>query len=536
MEIFYTTLASYLLEAPQTGWDGCMHTFNRELINATRAAYPNGMDSVVAMKVYQILENYFLYIVGAQFQAENIIINCCNVYDSLNVHHSAKTSFSTFTGTISPEIPLFLKEVDFLVVNIDDYRNTPRWTHDVQYADMGLAPDITFNNVLARAQFLANSLYSALNLPYQTFYGKIITPYNYTYNNGTQPTTYIYLDHADISSTATKVVSVIPNTVWPTVGDVSTCDYDFNWSVFTFGQLGEPDPFNAPSSLPAAVHFSDNYNPWAHSTEPQGLIPAKYYNPQNLYDVSDTYDKIHCIHFGYFSANWKWGFLYLRYDNEHWANSTYFEPEQLLNYSTKYHSSAIYDCNHKLNSFHENSPYVCGCNGSWNVCSQSAYTGIFSVNMGGYQVGLSEMAYKGPTFNYTSGQTSYIFNMVNKIKAARTIPGNTAWYVWQAASWYSFGDQFNCNGGVGYKSLPAMAEGSLINSSSFYQLQNRSPNSPGWSSTVGGGGNFSANKEQDVNFGFDLFINKNVSLPSNLTMLFHPNTAVVFGGSGTPVK
>ncbi|MCX6277322.1 MAG: hypothetical protein NT004_04395 [Bacteroidetes bacterium] len=531
METFITSLSS-LLSAPAPGYDGCLHTYNRQLINSVQAQYTNGMDSSTAMKAYQILENYFMWIVGAQFQAENILINCSNVIDSTNTLHLAESQWIAFQPIITAEIGIFLGEVDFFVANLDEYRTMPRWTSDVQYADAGLAPDNVFINVLARAQFLANSLYDGFKLKYPVMCGKIITPYYYTYDGGTQSTTSLSLNSTKpLSSTAVQVTSWIPNTIWPSVNNnVSTCDYSFDWSVFTFGTMGKADS-GWQSTNPMTISFTDAYHPWAHSSAPGGTVKVMFHNPQDLNDVASSYDTVHSMPFGYFSANWKWGFMYLRYDNENWHQCGAWCSEQLQTNVFNYPNNSMHNCDGK-GTFSATSPYVVGLNSNWEACTQSAYQGYFTVNSGGYQVGLSEMAYNGPAYNWKAGNVAYAFNMYNTIQAARTIQSNTAWFAWQAASWYNFGTQLNCNGGVGYKKLPNMESGTNINSTSFYQIVNKSQN---WTTTIGVGGNFNSGVQMQVNFGFDLFFNQIV--PSyNLAVLFHPNTTVIFGGMGSPPK
>jgi hypothetical protein len=538
MQTFIGTISTMISSPPASGYDGCLHTYNKMLINLVHSQYPNGMDSSTAMKAYQMLENYFLWMVGGQFQAENILINCSNVVDSLNTQHLALSQWTAFQPLITPEIALFLKEVDFFVLNLDEYRSLSRWNYDVQYADVGLAPDNLFINVLARAQFLANSLYNGLGFAYPVVCGKIVVPYNYTVSSGaTVPTTSISLNSTkQLSSTAVNMTSWFPNTVWPTVSDISFCDYSFNWSVFTFGVLGQPDGgWSASNSL--SMVFTDSYTPWAHSSSTGGSVSTKFHNPQDLNDVSSSYDTVHCMQFGYFSADWKWGYMLLRYGNTNWHECGAWCSEQIQEYAIAHHaagaSAFLPGCSQSY--FNATSPFVVDCHTDWTCCVQDAYTGNFQVDDGGYQVGLSEMAYNGPAFNYSEGQTAYDFNMYNTIQANRTISGNTAWFAWQAACWYNFGDQFNCNGGVGYITLSNMHSGTNINSCSFYQLVNNSAGGNNWATTSGWGGNFSSGSQMQVNFGFDLFINK-ATTGSNLSMLFHPNTTVVFGGVGTLVK
>jgi hypothetical protein len=170
----------------------------------------------------------------------------------------------------------------------------------------------------------------------------------------------------------------------------------------------------------------------------------------------------------------------------------------------------------------ETTPFVVGCNKNWAVCSQPF--GQYYYTSG---IGLTEVGYNGPAFNYNEGQVCYVYNIANRITAARTIPSKTAWFVAAGNVWYNFGNQANMNCGVGYQTIYCMSEGTSVCSNNLFQIKNTSAGNT--ASGTGHGCNFSANQQQEFNFGFDLFLNKTV--PSyNLQVKCNQNAQGIFGG------
>jgi len=114
------------------------------------------MNAANAMIVYQMLENYFLWCLTAQYQAETILLNCANVLDSTGALQYYNTSLNQFEDYTNDEISAFISAVNYLVVNLDDYRD--RWSGDFAYADAGLAPDQVWSDVLPRSQLVVNAI------------------------------------------------------------------------------------------------------------------------------------------------------------------------------------------------------------------------------------------------------------------------------------------------------------------------------------------------------------------------------------------
>jgi hypothetical protein len=275
------------------------------------------LDSAQAMQYYMMLEGYFLNLIYSQSNAETMIINIDNVYDSTG--GTAATDYNTkFAPLIELEVSAFLYAVDYLVANISEYRNTPRFLSDMNYANEGIAPDNVFIHVVARSQFLANILYAGLGLGYPVVSGYILTPHNYT--NGTtgivnQVTLNFQNNGPPIPriANASTYASQIPYTYW-VAGSTATCNADNQWNIYRVGTLGTVD-VSWPGGTNIPVTIADNEvmtSPWTHYTPIQGNVMTMFYNPQNPDSTpSSTYSLTNNFQFGYFSVNWQWGYLYM---------------------------------------------------------------------------------------------------------------------------------------------------------------------------------------------------------------------------------
>lgn len=272
-------------------------------------------DSASMMRLYQLLECYFLQVVNKQFQCVLVWSNACNFKDKSG--SEAKLYYTgTFSANIKAEISAFQAAVDYLVINLGEYRNIQRFENDMNYVNAGLAPDNLFIHVLARSQFISNLLYDALGISYPVVCGKIITPWNYT--DGSSPvTTKITCRYSavggqseDITTTATKRQSQIPYTYWSS-NDNPSSSPDNSWNLYGFEYFKVPTSnWAQPEYLMQIVDNGDTLVPWMHNAPIKGSINTLFYNPQNPSQTSTTYSTTCCIQFAYFSAAWPWGFLY----------------------------------------------------------------------------------------------------------------------------------------------------------------------------------------------------------------------------------
>ena len=265
-------------------------------------------DSANIMKLYSVLESYFLQAVNNQFQCATVWSNACNFFDTTG--YQGKLYYTgTFATQITQEVQAFLDATDYLLVNLADYRSQSRFIRDMQYADAGLAPDIVFPHVMARSQYIANLLYAALGKQYPRVCGYILLPAKYGSDAGQSPATLtVNVDgSAPIVSTASNVASQFPYTWWSN----SWCLPDNNWKIYRFGTLGEPGSDAGTDSL--KIQLADNgsnFSPWLHTVPVSGYVTMRYYDPAHPNNCAKVKTPDCIFQFGYFADSWPWGYLW----------------------------------------------------------------------------------------------------------------------------------------------------------------------------------------------------------------------------------
>jgi len=277
------------------------------------------VDTTSAMATYQMLEGYFLTVVSYQFQAATVYMNAANMKDSNGTLGYASTFWENdFVPAIEEELVQFRNAVDMLVVNMAEYRNIDRFSNDMQYSEMGIAPDKLFYHVLARSQFVSNLLSAAIGSSYPIVSGHILVPTRYL----TDPEKPIFLraGNAIVDTTGESIESVLPYTTWKKikVGDdeMMQCNPDYNWSVFHFSV---PNSLVDGSNSPIALQVVDDpkttapwsSTPWVHSKPITGEVAPLFYNPADINFFSGAKTETNNFQFGYFSGIWQWGDLYL---------------------------------------------------------------------------------------------------------------------------------------------------------------------------------------------------------------------------------
>ena len=295
-------------------------------------------DTAQAMSAYLLLESYFLQVINYQSQAATIYINAANVVDSTGVL-GYDTAFwnGSFIPSITEEVSTFLQVVDYMVVNLSDCRTSSRFQSDMEYINAGLAPDLIYCNVVARAQFVANMIYDGLGLSYPVYGGYILTPWNYTNGNSSIVTSLTLSCTSmgagggteQLQATANTIKSQIPYTYW-VAGSTATCAPDNQWNVYRFTTNQLPSSMWAVPEFTIQVVDNGNLNtPWVHYTPIQGAAILLFYNPQNPSQTSTTKTSTCSIQFGYFSANWQWGFTYLSTgQGDYQKVGSYFDVDQ----------------------------------------------------------------------------------------------------------------------------------------------------------------------------------------------------------------
>ena len=281
----------------------------------------NVQDTADAMNAYKMLENYFLYLVNVQFQGATVL---CNIDTLVGMPGEFNGYFTrTFRGFIQDEISVFLQTVDYMTVNLSDYRTQDRFTQDVcNFGRGGMAPDRIFYNVVARSRFLANLLYAAIGLPYYGVTGVIVTPQNYQ-NGINAPITSLAIqlsgpDAFIMNSDTNKVyLSIYPNTSWSVNASskTGTCTASPNWSVFNFRNAAT-NTQGGKYTIAAADNTTQGDFPWPHLSIPiksNSSVTVLYYNPQRPDPGTATTGPTatNTMQFGSFSGAWYWGYLYL---------------------------------------------------------------------------------------------------------------------------------------------------------------------------------------------------------------------------------
>ena len=83
----------------------------------------------------------------------------------------------TFKSLLEDEMDKYLDTVNYLVVNLVDYRNADTYSRDMAYYDQGLAADNIYLNVLARSRFFCAHIMEIYEDDFG-LYGAIVIPYD----------------------------------------------------------------------------------------------------------------------------------------------------------------------------------------------------------------------------------------------------------------------------------------------------------------------------------------------------------------------
>lgn len=200
---------------------------------------------------------------------------------------------------INQEIYWFQEAVNYMVVNLNEYRNVDRFQNDMQHIQTQLAPDNFLYNVLARSQFVSNMLTDAIGYNYPVVAGTIITPNNFT--NGNSPiVTSIGLSFtpqsaggtADVyNSTARVLPSQIPNSCWID-RDPAGVRPNYVWNLYRIVHDTVKSSTATPSYSIKIVDNGSSMTPWLHYNPLLGTVTPLFYNPRN--PGKNLYDQKHC--------------------------------------------------------------------------------------------------------------------------------------------------------------------------------------------------------------------------------------------------
>jgi hypothetical protein len=300
--------------------------YTNEIINACQGKGYN--DAASVHNLYMLLECYFLSLVNYQFQATNIYSNACSLVDSTGT--DARDWYTeTFTTMIEQEVAVYLHAVNYLMVNVNDYRTQNQFLSDLKYADAGLSENMVVLPAMARAQFVANMLYTALGKPCPVIAGSIITPNKYSNGSNSYINTISltavapgvagkpYNATADNNFGINGIPSQIPNTTWVS-GSPTVCNPDNHWNVYNFGTLGVPDSnwhLLPGQTMGVQINDNGNQNPWPHNIQIQGQVNLLWYNPADPSQTSTSQTSTCTMQYGYFCGSWGWGFPYVSHSD-----------------------------------------------------------------------------------------------------------------------------------------------------------------------------------------------------------------------------
>ena len=323
------------------------------------------IDSDRALNVYLMLEKVFSQLLAYQFQGAIIIANANNYQTPGNYYNSNNYLTGDFEHYIRQECAEFLAQVQWLAVNMRDYRDKSSYATDMNYTAQGLAPDPVYTNMLARSRFFCaqvlqhfttnrdNGGFTADNgvkyPPDTTYYnnkphndelyryefglyGAIVVPYNYTFDHANKKSMPVTLELYDSNNALVATVNSqpgdpfsrqikgrFPNTAWNTnTKGVLSATEDHQWLFYDFDFSNAKDSTGAKIKISAgtySIKFQENgtnavgaKGPWVHTSTNLGTLKVLYFEPQNPDKGQINADTTHTVLFGYFSLYWPWGF------------------------------------------------------------------------------------------------------------------------------------------------------------------------------------------------------------------------------------
>ena len=262
----------------------------------------NVKDPKNVMSTYLLLETYYAQLLTYQFQGATILTNAYNCQDPTG-NQTRSYMNGTFKTLLKDEMARYLATVDYMVVNLVDYRDPNTYAQDMAYQMQGLAADNLYLNVLARSRFFCAQIMQAYEDDF-SLYGAIVAPYDYT---GGANITLTFQGSSTFNKTMTpeQIAGVYPYTKW--TDSKGTVAPDNQWLFYNMSSI---DP-NIPAGT-YQVSFTDSgsTSPWPHTNNLLGTVSVKYYDPNNPdpATATTTPTETNTLKFGYFSLKWPWGF------------------------------------------------------------------------------------------------------------------------------------------------------------------------------------------------------------------------------------
>lgn len=301
-----------------------------------------------AMYAYLLLESMFAQFLTHQYQGASMVVNAGNydekMADSAIGHKANNYMTGTYENYLREECAEFLAQVDWMVVNLHDYRNKDIYAADMVFMNQGLAPDPVFSDILARARFFCAQVLQPYNdnrtkgtngtwAPNTQITsnvvgngfglkGAIVVPGDYTKKESVTLNFYDTNSKLVASTSATPKLHSgrYPYTKWVqytvsgyNMGNMAA-QAAYDWLVYDIDLSGS----NLPAGMSAGTYTvrfvekgkdpNGNAGPWVHADTLLGTVSLQYFDPKNPADGRDKADINHNRLFGSFSLYWPWNF------------------------------------------------------------------------------------------------------------------------------------------------------------------------------------------------------------------------------------
>lgn len=283
----------------------------------------------LANQAYVLLQHKFAQILTYQLKALIMIIEMDNYNDPTGELHLAKDDIEAFKTTLQNECANFEEAVDFLMINMVDYRTSANYAAESRLMHKyGLATDKTYRDIFATSRMFVAQLNRNSQKNYG-LHGAIVLPNLYRYPaSGTGPVSpgpitlkfrsysSAQLGFSNYSSTIT-VQQPAPNagrfpyTAWkPAIERYTALSYpDNNWLLYKFSPAND---FPAGKYHMILVDKGDKTAPWSHTETLFGNISVLWYDPYRNISAATkgTFSQTttNVIKFGVFSGRWNWGY------------------------------------------------------------------------------------------------------------------------------------------------------------------------------------------------------------------------------------
>lgn len=299
-----------------------------------------------AMNAYLLLEGMFSQFLSHQYQGASMIVNAKNYDDKTTgtaIGFSANSYMTgTFEGYLREECKEFLAQVNWLVVNLNDYRNKDIYAADMMFVKQGLATDPVFSDVVARSRFFCAQVLQPYNENRQkgtngTFppdtaitenvvgngfglKGTIVVPADYTKK---EPITLNFYDTNNNLAATTSTTPIVHSGRYPYTKWVPYAGTGYNYNIENLAAEASYDWLVYDIDLSASnlvagtyiVRFAEkgkdpngNTGPWVHDDTLLGTVNLQYFDPKNPAVGNNKANTASAQLFGSFSLSWPWNF------------------------------------------------------------------------------------------------------------------------------------------------------------------------------------------------------------------------------------